>query len=176
MKSLFAACLAVALATPLCAADLMERYEAMGEMSASIGETQYEMVITYDREKQRGYADRKMIMGSFLTINSMGRVVDENGKPGAPLLQVTLQEQSGKMKLLSAELFDEQGFDAPLSMGADGGKGTVSSYTLEGDVMTATVEGTFLRLSNYTKMPEVAEGAEPLPTTISWTVTLPPME
>lgn len=177
MTRFLVSALAIALAAPLSAADLNDRYEAMGTMTATLGDETMELVIPYDREKQRGYAEQKMIMGSFLTINTVGRTVDKTGKPGNPMLQVTLQKQSGKMALLSAEVFDDQGYDAPLVMGADGGQAALTAFEMGDDnTVTATVEGSFLRLTGYTSEPRVADGATPVPATISWTVTLPPLD
>lgn len=170
-------CSAAVLAEPLQAADLMDRFEAIGTMTATIGDVGYDMVIAYDREKDRGYAERKIIMGRFLTINTVGQVVNDQGKPATPMLQVTLQEQDGEMRLLSAELFDEQGFDAPMVMGPDGAAGSLTDYKLEGDSLMATVTGEALRLTGYSSgSPAPAEGAVPQPVTVSWTVTLPPLE
>jgi len=118
-----------------------------------------------------------MIVGSPLTINTVGQVVDDSGEPGRPIIQVTLQQQGNAMGLLSAEMFDDQGFDAPLVMGADGGGGDLSEYSLEGDQMQATVSGTVQRLTGYsTGEPRLVDGAEHIPATISWSVTLPPLD
>jgi len=177
MTRLFALLAAAGLAMPLSAAELNDRYGAMGTMTVSLGGETLEMVIPHDREKDRGYAEQKMIMGSFLTINTVGRVVDDTGAPGRPMVQVTLQKRSGEMALISAEVFDEQGFDAPLAMGADGGQGALTAFEMGDDnTVTATVEGNFLRLTGYTSEPRVADGATPVPSTINWTVTLPPLE
>lgn len=178
MKHIAAASLlALASALPLSAGELSDRYEAMGTMTAQIGGDTLDLVIPYDREKDRAYAEQKMIMGSFLTVNTLGRTVDDSGKPASPMLQVTLQKQMGRMALLSAELFDEQGYDAPMAMGADGGQGSLTAYELTDDNrLTATVEGDFLRLTGYTSEPRVADGAEPVPVTIRWTVQLQPLE
>lgn len=163
-------------AAPLRAADLQERFEAIGVMSATVGEDTYEMVIVHDTENDSSFAERKIIMGSYLTINVVGMVVNEAGEPGSPMLQITLQDQRGKMGLISTEIFDDQGFDAPLVMGADGGEGSLTAYSLDGDAMQATVEGEFLRLSGYMNEPQVAEGAKPIPATITLNVTLPPLD
>ena len=169
--------LAFLLAAPLQAAELNERYDQMGTLSITLdGETR-NLVIPYDTERDRGNAEQKMIMGSFLTINVLGRTVGEDGMPGSPMVQVTLQRRSGDMQLLSVEMFDEQGYAAPLSMGPDGGKGTLTSFEMtEDNQVSATVEGELLRLADYTSEPKVAEGATPQPTTISFSVTLAPLE
>ena len=176
MTRFFPALAALALATPLAAADLADRYTAMGTMTAQIGGETLDLVIPYDTEKERGSAEQKMIMGQFLTINVLGMAVDENGEPGRPMLQVTLQKRMGDMGLLSAELFDDQGYDAPLAMGADGGTGELSEFTMEGDTASGVVTGEFLRLTGYTSEPKVAEGAAPVPVRIEWRVDLPPLE
>ncbi|MDQ2091589.1 hypothetical protein [Marimonas arenosa] len=168
---------AVLSAGALAAAELAPRYEAMGEMTVEMGGDILELVIPYDKEKGSAYAEQKMIMGSFLTINSVGRVVGADGAPGRPMVQVTLQRQSGSFKLLSAELFDQQGFDAPMAMGADGGKGAIAEISYDNDRLEAVVEGTFLRLTGYSKgTPAPAEGAEPQPVVIRWQVDLPPLK
>jgi hypothetical protein len=161
---------------PVLAGDLLPRYAVIGTVSATISTDVYDMVIVQDMEKDRAMAERKLIMGSFLTINTVGMVVNEAGEPDSPVLQVTLQEQGGKMALLSAELFDDQGYDAPLVMGPDGGEGSLTDYRLDGDEMRATVSGSFLRLTNYMSEPQPAEGAAPLAGTIHVAVTLPPLE
>lgn len=170
-----AAALAV-VTPPLHAADLADRYDAMGSMSVDLDGRMIEMVIPYDRDRDRAYAEQKMIMGSFLTINTVGRVVDDAGNPGSPMVQVTLQQQGGKMGLISAEMFDDQGFDAPLVMGADGGEGTLASYSFEDNRLEAEVRGSFLRLTGYMSEPKVAEDAAPMPVTIRWSVDIPPLE
>lgn len=122
----------------------------MGTMTAQIGGDTLDLVIPYDTEKERGSAGQKMIMGQFLTINVLG--------------------------LLSAELFDDQGYDAPLAMGADGGTGELSEFTMEGDTASGVVTGEVLRLTGYTSGPKVAVGAAPVPVRIEWRVDLPPLE
>ncbi|MGK7754138.1 MULTISPECIES: hypothetical protein [unclassified Roseovarius] len=140
------------------------------------GETM-EVVIPYDVERERAYAKQRMIVGASLSINAVGRMVDEDGTPGRPMVQVTLLEQGGEMRLLSAEIFDDQGYDAPLAMGADGGDGTLTAHEMTGDnVVTATVEGSFLRLTGYTDEPRVADGAAPVAATIRYEVALAPLE
>ncbi|GGO50492.1 hypothetical protein SAMN05444398_101995 [Roseovarius pacificus] len=176
MARFFPAPVAVAHATPLSAADLADRYIAMGTMTAQIGGDTLDLVIPYDTEKERGSAGQKMIMGQFLTINVLGMAVDEDGEPDRPMLQVTLQKHMGDMRLLSAELFDDRGYDAPLAMGADGGTGELSEFTMEGDTGSGVVTGEVLRLTGYTSGPNVAEGAAPVPVRIEWRVDLPPLE
>lgn len=172
-----AAAVVLVSAGALSAAELSPRYEAIGEMTVELGGEVMDLVIAYDKQKDSAYAEQKMIMGSFLTINSVGQTVAETGKPGRPMVQVTLQRQSGSLKLLSAELFDEQGYDAPMVMGADGGKGAVTGVSLEDDHLEAVVEGSFLRLTGYMKgTPAPAEGAEPRPVKIRWSVDLPPLK
>lgn len=80
----------------------------------------------------------------------------------------------GKLGLISAEPYDEQGYDAPLAMDAEGGKGTLSEYSLQDDRLKITVQGTFLRLRDYMNKPKLAEEATPVPVTISRQVDLPP--
>ncbi|MBW4981493.1 hypothetical protein KZZ07_02965 [Mameliella sp. CS4] len=168
---------AMLMAVPGLAAELDDRYESMGTMTVTLDGTATRMVIPYDREKDRPYAEQKMIMGSFLTINTVGRVVDETGKPGRPMVQVTLQKRNGDMALISAEIFDDKGYDAPMVMGADGGDGKLVAFEMTPDnVVTATVEGTFLRLTGYTSEPRVADGAEPVAATIEWTAEIAPLE
>ncbi len=168
---------ALALATPLAAADLSDRYEVMGTMTAQIGEESLDLVIPYDTEDDSPYGEQKMIMGSFLTINLVGAHVDEDGTPGRPMLQVTLQKQNGTMGLLSVELFDDQGYDAPLSIGMDGGEGELVAFAMDDtNTTTGRIEGNFLRLTGYTDDPRVADGAEPIATTIEWRAELEPLE
>ncbi len=159
------------------AGELNDSYSEMGRMSAQIGDQTFELVIPFDLEEEFGYAEQKLIMGSFLTINTAGRLVDDAGEPSGPTLQITLQKQGGELQLLSAELFDEQGFDAPMAMGADGGPGELVSHSFENDVLTAEVRGSFVRLTGYrTGEPKPADGASPQETVITWQVTLPPLE
>jgi hypothetical protein len=73
-------------------------------------------------------------------------------------------------------MFDDQGFDAPLVMGADGGEGTLISYSFEDNRLEAEVRGTFLRLTGYMSEPKVAEDAAPMPVTIRWSVDIPALE
>lgn len=167
---------ALALATPAAAADLADSYEQIGSMTVTLDGKEMPLVIPYDRERDRAYAEQKILMGRYLTINVVGQTVDDSGMPGRPMVQVTLQEQMGKMGLIAAELYDDQGYDAPLAMDADGGKGALTEYTLDEGRLEATVEGTFLRLTGYMNDPKVAEGATPVPVTISWQVDLPPLE
>lgn len=168
--------LAVVLALPAGAAELSDRYEAIGNMTVTLGDETLELVIPYDREKDSAFAEQKMIMGSFLTLNSVGQMVGSDGEPGRPMVQVTLQEQGTTMALISAEVFDDQGYDAPMVMGPDGGKGALIGYSFENDRLEARVEGDFLRLTGYMSEPKQAEGAEPVAATISWSVDIPPLD
>lgn len=176
MTRLLSAIAALCLATPLAAADLSERYTAMGTMTARLGDQTLEMVIPFDTQEQYGNAEQKMIMGSYLTINVVGQVVESDGTPGSPMVQITLQKRMGDMAFLSAEVFDDQGFDAPMAMGADGGDGTLTAFTMEGNIASGVIEGDFLRLTDYNSEPKVAEGATPVPTRIEWNVELPPLD
>ncbi|WP_135501278.1 hypothetical protein [Roseovarius aestuariivivens] len=168
---------AALIAAPLWAAELNDRYEQIGTLQFTRGGETLDLVIPYDTERDRAYAEQKVFMGSYLTINVLGRSVDETGKPGSPMVQVTLQKRSGEMAFLTAELFDEQGYSAPLSMGPDGGKGTLTSFEMTDDnAVSATIEGEMLRLQDYTGEPKVAEGATPEPVTISFSAQLAPLE
>ena len=168
---------ALALATPLAAAELSDQYEVMGTMTAQIGDETLDLVIPYDIEDDSPYAEQKIIMGSFLTINLVGSQVAEDGTPGRPMLQITLQKQGDTMALLSTEVYDDQGYDAPLAMGADGGDGELVAFNLnEDNTTTGRIEGEFLRLTGYMDDPRVADGAEPLATTIEWRAELEPLE
>lgn len=163
-------------AAPLSAAELADRYEEMGRMEVTLdGETR-ELVIPYDTESDRYYARQRMILDSFLTVTTVGRALAENGMPVRPMLQVTLQRRNGEMTLLSAEMFDGEGFDTPLAMGPDGGSGEVTEYSFDDDVLVARVEGEFLRLRDYMGDPAVAEGASPVPVTITWETEVAPAE
>ena len=177
MKFIVPMSIAVLLAAPVHAAELDDRFEEMGKMSITLDGDTRTLVIPYDTENDRGYAEQKMIMGSFLTINVLGQTVGEDGMPGSPMVQVTLQRRSNDMQLLSVEMFDEQGYAAPLSIGPDGGTGTLTAFEMTQDnQVSGTVDGEMLRLADYTGEPRVAEGAVPQPTTISFSVTLPPLE
>ncbi|WP_157440770.1 hypothetical protein [Aestuariivita boseongensis] len=177
MKHIVPMLIAFLLAAPMNAAELDKRYEEMGTLSITLGGDTRTLVIPYDTERDRAYAEQKVIMGSFLTINVLGRSVGEDGMPGSPMVQVTLQRRSGDMQLLSVEMFDEQGYAAPLSIGPDGGNGALTSFEMtEDNKVTATIEGELLRLADYTSVPKIADGATPQPTTISFSVTLPSLE
>lgn len=82
---------AVLLAAPINATELDNRYEQTGTFSITVdGETQ-NLVIPYDTERDRAYAEQKFIMGSYLTIDVLGCSAGEDGKPGAPRVQETFQ-------------------------------------------------------------------------------------
>lgn len=159
------------------AADLDGSFAEIGRMSAEVDGVTHALVLVRDAEG-RATAEQKTIIGQ-LTINLLGQTVGKDGMPGSPMVQVTLQGQPGAMRLISAEVFDEQGYDAPLAMvpgGGEGGDGALAEFALEGEVTTGRVEGAFLRLAGYLSEPRVADGAEPLPAKITWEVTLPPMD
>lgn len=177
MTRLFTGFIAMVLAVPAWAAELDARYEAIGTMTVTLDGEVRELVIPYDIERDRAYAEQKMIMGSSLSINAVGHMIDADGMPGRPMVQVTLLEEFGNMRLLSAEVYDEQGYDAPMVMGADGGEGTLTGYEITDDnAVTVTVEGNFLRLTGYMDEPQVAEGAEPVAATIRYEAQLAPLE
>ncbi|MCZ0812408.1 MAG: hypothetical protein ACQEVT_11265 [Pseudomonadota bacterium] len=167
---------ALCMAAPAFAADPANRYTAMGTMTVQLGDKAFDMVIPFDTEKQRGYAEQTMIMGTFLTINAVGQVPEPDGMPGSPMLQITLQRRTGDMAFLSAEVFDDQGFDAPMVMGADGGDRTLAAFSMEGNIASGVIAGEFLRLTGYSSDPKVAEGATPVTARIEWKVELPPLE
>ncbi len=177
MTRIFIAFVMMVLAVPVWAAELNDDFEAIGTMTVALDGETMELVIPYDVEGQEAYAEQKMIMGSSLSINAVGQAVGEDGTPGRPMVQVTLLEQGGEMRLLSAEIYDEQGYDAPLAMGADGGEGTLTGYEMTDDnAVTVTVEGTFLRLTGYMDEPRVADGAEPVAAVIRYEAQLAPLE
>ena len=159
------------------AGELAPRYEAMGEMTLAMDGQEQALVIPFDKEKGRAYAEQKMLMASFLTVNMVGRGVGEDGKPGRPMLQVTLQKRGGSFSFISAELFDGRGFDEPMVMGEDGAPGTLVAVRFEGDRIEAEIEGSFLRLTGYSKgEPVAAEGAEPVAARIRAWADLPPLK
>ncbi|WP_428512190.1 hypothetical protein [Roseovarius sp.] len=177
MTRFFTAMAAMLLAVPAWAAELSDGFEAIGTMTVTLNGETMELVIPYDVEGEEAYAEQKMIMGSSLSINAVGQTVGEDGTPGRPMVQVTLLEQGGEMRLLSAEIYDDQGYDSPLAMGADGGEGTLTAFDLtENNTLSATVEGTFLRLTGYMDEPRVADGAEPVAATIRYKTQLAPLE
>ena len=169
---------AIPLATPASAepAMLSDRYEAMGTIDAQLGEATYRLIVPYDIVRNRPHAEQRMIFGSILTISILGHVFGQDGTPDRPMLQITLQNRQGEMALISAEILDGAGYDAPLVMGSDGGQGDLVSFTLEDNVLSGTIEGNFLRVSGHAPDRSVAEGAEPLPATLELAVTLPPLE
>jgi len=174
--ALFASAITL-ITNPVFASDLDSRYDAIGEMTVTLGTDTLTLVVPYDREKDTAYADQKMIMNSFLTLNTVARAVGADGKPGRPMVQITLQQRMGRMDLISAELFDDQGFDAPMTFGVDGGDGELVEYSFENNRLEAAVTGDFIRLEGYsTGQPKVADGASPVPVEIRWSVDIPPME
>lgn len=174
MISAFAA---VLIAGSAMATDLTAPFEKIGEMQVDLGGDTMMLVVARNTEKGSAYAEQKMIMGSFLTVNVVGRAVTDEGKPGRPMLQMTFQKQGGALNLLSAEVFDDQGFDAPMVMDPDFGEKGPVTVSFENDHLEATVEGAFLRLTGYAKgQPVPAEGAKPVPAAIKVSVDVPPME
>ncbi len=166
--------LSLVVSGAVAANDLAPRYSIMGEMTVELGGQTLQLVIPYDNETSTAYGEQKMIMGSFLTLNTVGVGVGENGAPGQPRVQVTLQRNGGAFSLLSAELFDDQGFDAPMIMGPDGGDGALREISFENNRLDAVVEGEFQRLTGYSKgSPTPVEGVAPAPVTIRWGVDLP---
>lgn len=176
MRFVFGFLLAL-LAGAATANELNNDYSEMGRMSVQVGDRELELVIPLHEESGDAFAEQKLIMGSFLTINTAAQEVDDDGEPSGILVQVTLQKQGSSLTLLSAELFDDRGFDEPMAMGADGGAGTLTSHSFDNDVLTAVIEGTFVRLTGYMSGEPVADSDEqPLPAVIQWEVTLPPLE
>lgn len=157
--------------------ELNNDYSEMGRMSVLVGDRELDLVIPLHKESGDAYAEQKLIIGSVLTINTAAQEVGEDGEPSGTMVQVTLQKQGSELALLSAELFDDRGFDEPMAMGADGGAGTLTSHSFENDVLTAEVRGTFVRLKGYMSGDPVPDDeVPPLPVVIEWEVTLPPLE
>lgn len=176
MRSLFAAAALSGLATLAGAADLDASHTEVGRITAEIDGVTHDLVITRDADGDVT-AGQKQIMGQ-LSINLLGSTVQQDGTPGKPMVQVTLMGKPDNMRLLSAEMFDEQGYDSPLVMvpgGGEGGDGAMVAFAFEDDVTTGRVEGDFLRLTGYMSEARVADGATPLPATITWEVALPPL-
>lgn len=165
------------LAALVSAADLDADYAQAGRVTAEVGGVTHDLLIVKAPGEEAPSALRQMI-GTQLSVNFVGYTVQEDGTPGGPMVQVTLAGEPGSMRLVSAEMFDDQGYDGPLVMDPDdlGGQGAVTEHALDGDVTAGRIEGEFLRLTGYTSEPRVADGAEPLPVTITWEVTLPPLE
>lgn len=176
MTRLFALLAAMILATASGAADLDDRYAVIGTMTAEVGDTTLELVIVRDTEKGNASAQQRKIMGKYLSLNFYAATVGDNGRPGSPAVQVTLMDQTGRMTLLSAELFDEQGYEAPMAMGADGGTAKLTSYSFEDGRLEGRVEGEFLRLQDYMSEPKPADGAQPVPVRLTFGLDMPPLE
>lgn len=155
---------------------LSERYEAMGAIEARLGDATYHMIVPYDLARNRPHAEQQMVLGSVLTISMLAHVFGQDGTPDRPMLQIILQQQQGAMSLVSAEFLDGFRYDAPLVMGGRSGQGALVSFTLEDNVVSGTIEGSFLRLDGYAPNGTVADAAVPVPATLNWAVTLPPLE
>jgi hypothetical protein len=177
MSRLLAAAALCCLATLGHAADLDPAYGQAGRITAEVNGATHDLVIVKAPGEEAPSAQRQMI-GTQLSVNFVGYTVQQDGTPGAPMVQVTLMGAPESMQLVSAEMFDEQGYDGPLVMDPDdlGGQGAVTDHALDGDVTAGQIEGEFLRLTGYMSEPRVADGAEPMPVTITWEVTLPPMD
>ncbi|MEZ5714033.1 MAG: hypothetical protein R3D85_01985 [Paracoccaceae bacterium] len=178
MRRIWAAlAVAVAVAGQVGAGELAPRWQAIGQIEVEIGGETRVLVISHDRENDSSEAEQRMIMGSFLTINAVGRTVSAEGKPGSPMVQVTVQGKNGAFDLLSVEMFDEQGFDAPMVIGPDGGQGALTALSFENDHLDAAITGAFQRLTGYSKGdPAPAEGVAPVPVTIRLSVDVPPLK
>ena len=175
--ALAALVLAVAVAGRVAAGELAPRWEAIGRMQLEMGGTVTELVVAHDREKNRSKAEQKLLMGSYLTVNVVGQTVNDAGKPASPMVQVTVQQRNGTFELVSVELFDEQGFDAPMVIGPDGGQGDLTAIAYRADRIEATIAGSFQRLTGYSKgTPAPAEGTAPVPVAIQLDVSLPPLK
>lgn len=166
---------AFGLAVPALAADLDAQYTAIGTMTAVIDGQTHDLVVVRDTASGDAMAAQRKFMG-YLSLNVVGAMIGEDGRPTIPNVQVTLMDQSGSMGLLSAEVFDDQGYDAPMVMGDDGGTGKLTAYSFEDNRLEATLEGEFLRLQGYMSEPKPADGAQPVPVTLTVSVDMPPLE
>lgn len=160
---------------PAVAQTLSERYAAMGQMQVVLADTEYAMVIPWDREKARGYASERKVVGRR-TVNVLGSVVGASGKPGHPRLQLTFFVRDGEADFISMEVFDEQGFRKPLTSDPAVGSADFTAFSMTDDTrIEASVEGTLVRMDNTdaAKPVVVAEEGQ-VPVKLSLTVDLAP--
>ena len=163
---------ALTLALPAMGQELLPRYKVMGTVAVTVDGTEHSLVIPYDTETDNAYAAERNIMGRR-SINLLARTVGDDGIPGSPMLQLTFWVKDGAGDILSAEFFD-QGMDAPLAAGADGGAVAFGEFSITDDnEISATFAGEFVRMADYMSEPVVAEGTSPVPVSGTVTVTVP---
>lgn len=147
---------------PATAQDLAGSYEVMGTVTAQVGDTVLDLVVPYDRERQAANALAMPIMGTWTSLNLVGYSVDPDGRPGVPMVQVTLLVKGEGAEVQSVELFDDQGMDAPMIMDGDFGAISLESYSYEGEQLNTVVTGQMVRVRGYSAGEPVADGADPV--------------
>ncbi|MHA3977575.1 hypothetical protein ACW9UR_07830 [Halovulum sp. GXIMD14794] len=159
------------LALPAAAQDLAPGLEQIGVIEATVGGEAFTAPIVYDTERQRGYAQAREIMGR-VSVNAVGQVLTPQGTPGAPMFQVTFWDRDGTLDLMTAEVFD-QGFDRPLVLEPEMGKGGLTAASVDGRSYTLTLEAEMQRLEGYSKGENKALDTPLVPVTMEVSFTLP---
>lgn len=145
MRLIFTMLAALLFASPAFAQNLDPRYRSVGNINVSINGNSYEMIIPFDTENGKSYASEREILGRR-TFNIFGSVVDADGRPGRPSLQITFFVKDGEPDLVSIEVFDDEGWRKPLSIGSDVGNGDFTDFQITADNrITARFAGAMLR-------------------------------
>ncbi len=153
---LFSLCLACA---PAVAQDVNSDFEELGRVNLTLDGVVYEMVSV--REIASGNTmSEEVVRAGFRTVNIFAAVLDADGIPGSPGVSFTFFVNDGGPDLISLEVYDEQGWRMPLSIGPDGGSGGFDSFSMDDRQVTATFSGDMARLDNTdAENPKIAEGA-----------------
>lgn len=166
----------MALVLPAGAQTLSDRYEARGTVAAEIGGETLELVVPFDLENKNAFALVTAIMGTSTSVNVVGMSVGETGKPAPPMVQATFLTSGTGTSVVSVELFDEGGMDAPAIMSDEFGSVTLDRFSFDGKTLEAEVSGQMQRVAGYAQGNPAADGAPPVPARIVISTEVAPAE
>lgn len=155
----FALCL---VASPVVAQDLSADFEELGRVNLTLDGVAYEMYAIRDVESGDVTAEEN-IYGGIRTINIFAGALDATGVPNSPGVSFAFTMSGDTANLISLDVYDDQGWQMPLSIGPDGGSGGFDSFSMADRQVTATFSGDMARIDMTDgENPKIAEGTGPV--------------
>ncbi len=155
----FALCLAT---SPAFAQELSADFEELGRVNLTLDGVAYEMVSVRDVASGRTMSEEN-IYGGIRTINIFAGVLDATGVPNSPGVSFAFTMSGDTANLISLDVYDDQGWQMPLSIGPDGGSGGFDSFSMADRQVTATFSGDMARIDMTDgENPKIAAGTGPV--------------
>lgn len=146
---------ACAFATTLFAADLSDRYEATGMVTATIDSGALELVSWLDKERRRT-SNKADDLGSRVMYTILAGSIGDAGKPANPMIQIAFMMRDGHVEPVDLWLIDGD-FMRPLAAGENGGPMSLSGVQVVDGTLSGSFEGELIRYNQSTGQLDTSE-------------------